>query len=92
MGAFAEEKNPGTFHPGATPSYKQKQSDVTKIQLTFHQGDQPTIDTPKVPSIASWSRTLISTRTSSRISSLKSCRTFFSSLASSSVERHARLC
>jgi len=47
MGAFAEEKNPGTFHPGATLSYKQTQFDVTNVQLTFHQGNQRRIETPQ---------------------------------------------
>jgi hypothetical protein len=46
MGAFAEEKDPGTFHPGATLSYKQTQFDVTNVQLTFHQGNQQTIQGP----------------------------------------------
>jgi hypothetical protein len=49
MGAFAEEKDPGTFHPGATLSYKQNRFDVTNIQLTFHQGNQQTIQTPTGP-------------------------------------------
>ena len=43
LGSFAEEKNPGTWHPGATLSYKQKQFDVTNVQLTFHQGNAKTI-------------------------------------------------
>lgn len=43
MGAFAEEKDPGIFHPGATLSYKQTQFDVTNVQLTFHQGNTKTI-------------------------------------------------
>jgi hypothetical protein len=47
MGAFEEEKNPSAFHPGATLSYKQTQFDVTNVQLTFHQGNQQLIDTPK---------------------------------------------
>jgi len=49
MGAFAEENNPGTFHAGATLSYKQTQFDVTNVQLTFHQGNQRTIETPRGP-------------------------------------------
>jgi hypothetical protein len=43
MGAFAEEKDPGIFHPGATLSYKQTQFDVTNVQLTFHQGNAKTL-------------------------------------------------
>ncbi len=46
MGAFVEEKDPGTFHPGATLSYKQTQFDVTNVQLTFHQENKQTIQTP----------------------------------------------
>jgi hypothetical protein len=46
MGAFSEEKNPGTFHPGATLSYKQTQFDVTNVQLTFHQGNHQLMKTP----------------------------------------------
>jgi hypothetical protein len=46
MGSFAEEKNPGTWHPGATLSYKQKQFDVTNVQITFHQGNVKTIQGP----------------------------------------------
>jgi len=45
LGSFAEEKNPGTFHPGATLSYKQTQFDVANVQLTFHQGNAKTITT-----------------------------------------------
>jgi hypothetical protein len=36
-GGFAEEKNPGDFHPGATLSYKQTAYDYSNVQLTFHQ-------------------------------------------------------
>jgi hypothetical protein len=36
-GEFAEEKNPGAFHPGATLSYKQIEYDYSNVQLTFHQ-------------------------------------------------------
>jgi len=36
-GGFAEEKNPGDFHPGATLSYKQTQYPYSNVQLTFHQ-------------------------------------------------------
>ena len=46
MGAFAEEKNPGVFHPGATSSYKQTQFDVTNVQLTFHQGNAKRLTRP----------------------------------------------
>src|ERR1019366_4492253 len=46
MGAFAEEKDPGIFHPGATLSYKQTQFDVTNVQLTFHQGNAKTLPGP----------------------------------------------
>jgi hypothetical protein len=42
-GGFAEEKDPGIFHPGATLSYKQTQFDVTNVQLTFHQGNRKSI-------------------------------------------------
>ena len=38
MGAFAEEKDPGIFHRGATLSYKQTQFNVTNVQLTFTRG------------------------------------------------------
>jgi hypothetical protein len=36
-GAFAEEKDPGAFHSGATLSYKQIEYDYSNVQLTFHQ-------------------------------------------------------
>jgi hypothetical protein len=49
MGAFSEEKDPGSFHPGATLSYKQTQFDVANVQLTFHQGNGKTIQTPGGP-------------------------------------------
>jgi len=49
MGSFAEEKDPGTFHPGATLSYKQTQFDVTNVQLTFHQGNAKTLKGPNGP-------------------------------------------
>jgi len=49
MGSFAEEKNPGTWHPGATLSYKQTQFDVTNVQLTFHQGNAKLIQGPDGP-------------------------------------------
>jgi hypothetical protein len=49
MGSFAEEKDPGTFHPGATLSYKQTQFDLTNVQLTFHQGNAKTIQGPDGP-------------------------------------------
>ena len=46
MGAFAEEKDPGIFHPGATLSYKQTQFDVTNVQMTFHQGNAKALPGP----------------------------------------------
>jgi hypothetical protein len=46
MGAFAEEKDPGILHPGATLSYKPTQFDVTNVQLTFHQGNAKTLRRP----------------------------------------------
>jgi len=46
MGSFAEEKDPGNWHPGATLSYKQTQFDVANVQLTFHQGNKKTIQSP----------------------------------------------
>jgi len=49
MGSFAEEKDPGTFHPGATLSYKQTQFDVTNVQLTFHQHNAKTVQSPNGP-------------------------------------------
>jgi hypothetical protein len=49
MGSFAEEKDPGIWHPGATLSYKQTQFDVTNLQLTFHQGNAKTIQGPDGP-------------------------------------------
>lgn len=49
MGSFAEEKDPGVFHPGATLSYKQTQFDVTNVQLTFHQGNAKRIQGPDGP-------------------------------------------
>lgn len=36
-GEFAEEKDPGLLHPGATTSYKQTQYDYSNVQLTFHE-------------------------------------------------------
>ena len=39
---FAPEQNPGSFHGGATESYKQIQFDVSNVQLTFHGGDTAT--------------------------------------------------
>ncbi len=46
-GEFAEEKDPGLLHPGATLSYKQTQYDYSNVQLTFHENppDRKTIDT-----------------------------------------------
>lgn len=49
MGSFGEEKDPGTWHPGATLSYKQLQFDVTNVQLTFHQGNAKRIQGPEGP-------------------------------------------
>jgi len=49
MGSFSEERNPGTWHPGATLSYKQTQFDVTNVQLTFHQGNAKIIQGPDGP-------------------------------------------
>ncbi|MGC0779656.1 MAG: hypothetical protein WCD68_20850 [Candidatus Acidiferrum sp.] len=49
QGSFAEEKNPGALHPGATLSYKQTQFDVTNVQLTFHQRNPKTLDGPNGP-------------------------------------------
>jgi hypothetical protein len=49
IGSFAEEKDPGIFHPGATLSYKQTQFDVTNVQLTFHQGNAKTVQGPNGP-------------------------------------------
>jgi hypothetical protein len=48
-GAFSQEKNPEILHPGATLSYKQTQFDVTNLQLTFHQGNTKTIQSPSGP-------------------------------------------
>ena len=47
IGAFAEEKDPGIFHPGATLSYKQTQFDVTNVESTFHQGNAKTVVRPE---------------------------------------------
>jgi len=49
VGAFAEEKDRGIFHPDATLSYKQTQFDVTNVQLTFHQGNAKSIQGPDGP-------------------------------------------
>jgi len=38
-GLFAEEKNPGIFHKGATRSWKQIEFGEANVQLTFHEGD-----------------------------------------------------
>jgi hypothetical protein len=43
-GKFAEEPHPGTFHPGATLSYKQVELAEAIVQLTFHEGDARTIE------------------------------------------------
>lgn len=42
-GGFAQEKDPGLLHPGATLSYKQTHFDVCNVQLTFHQGNAKTL-------------------------------------------------
>jgi hypothetical protein len=34
---FDREPNPGSFHPGATLSYKEKQLAEANVQLTFHE-------------------------------------------------------
>jgi hypothetical protein len=39
-GEFAEEKDPGVLHPGATLSYKQTEYDYSNVQLTFHQNPE----------------------------------------------------
>jgi hypothetical protein len=49
LGSFAEEKDPGIFHPGATLSYKQTQFAITNVQLTFHQGNAKTLQGPNGP-------------------------------------------
>jgi len=49
MGSFGEEKDPGTWHTGATLSYKQLQFDVTNVQLTFHQNSTKRIQGPEGP-------------------------------------------
>ena len=43
-GDFAEEKDSGKFHPGATSSWKQIAFDVANVQLTLHENDTKTID------------------------------------------------
>lgn len=43
-GEFAEEPNPGLFHPGSTCSYKQTQFDYANVQLTFHENDKKLIN------------------------------------------------
>lgn len=42
-GRFAEEPNPGRYHPGATLSYKQTTFNEGNVQITFHEGDTRTI-------------------------------------------------
>jgi hypothetical protein len=39
QGAFAEEKNPGLLHKGATTSYKQIAFGEANVQLTFHENE-----------------------------------------------------
>jgi hypothetical protein len=36
-GQFAEEPNPGAFHPGSTASWKQIRFGEANVQLTFHE-------------------------------------------------------
>ena len=43
-GLFAVELNPGTFHNGATSSWKQIQFGEANVQLTFHENDHQVID------------------------------------------------
>ncbi len=43
-GEFAEEPDPGKFHPGATLSYKQTEFEYSNVQLTFHEGTTKVID------------------------------------------------
>lgn len=43
-GLFAEELNPGLFHPGSTHSWKQIQFGEANVQLTFHENDTQVID------------------------------------------------
>jgi hypothetical protein len=43
-GLFAEELNPGLFHPGATSSWKQIEFGEANVQLTFHEHDTQVID------------------------------------------------
>ncbi len=43
-GLFAEELNPGLFHPGSTSSWKQIQFGEANVQLTFHEHDTAVID------------------------------------------------
>ena len=47
VGAFSQENNSGTWHPGATLSHKQNQFDVTNVQLTFHQGNTKILRDPR---------------------------------------------
>ena len=42
-GEFAQEPNPGLFHPDATSSFKQIQFGEANVQLTFHEKDTKTI-------------------------------------------------
>jgi hypothetical protein len=49
-GLFALELNPGTFHAGATSSWKQIQFGEPNVQLTFHENDHMDVD----GWIASW--------------------------------------
>jgi hypothetical protein len=40
---FAEERDPGLLHPGATQSWKQIQFGEANVQLTFHEGETSVI-------------------------------------------------
>lgn len=44
QGVFSREIGPGTFHRGATGSFKQKQFGEANVQLTFHENDTRRID------------------------------------------------
>ena len=44
QGQFAPELNPGTFHNGATSSWKQIEFGEANVQLTFHENDHMVIE------------------------------------------------
>ncbi|MCI0351891.1 MAG: hypothetical protein L0Z53_20920 [Acidobacteriales bacterium] len=44
QGEFSREPGPGTFHHGATSSFKQVQFGEANVQLTFHERDQKNIE------------------------------------------------